>query len=73
VQALMARDFAFLDKQVRSFCHDGDDMIATAPHPVVLWNRDLSIRTFMRRYEKFSGCRVLSYCLMDTHSNCCWR
>ncbi|MCU0753401.1 MAG: hypothetical protein MUC40_10370 [Akkermansiaceae bacterium] len=48
-------------------------MIATAPQPVVLWNRDLSIRTFMRWYEKFSGCRVLSYCLMDTHSNCCWR
>ncbi len=24
-------------------------------------------RSFMRMYEKFSGCRVLSYCLMDNH------
>jgi putative transposase len=24
-------------------------------------------RSFMRMYEKFTGCRVLSYCLMDNH------
>lgn len=24
-------------------------------------------RTFMRMYESFSGCRVLSYCIMDNH------
>ena len=30
-------------------------------------------RSFMRMYEKFMGCRVLTYCLMSTTFTCWWK
>lgn len=30
-------------------------------------NEKEKLRTFMRMYENFSGCRILSYCLMSNH------